>query len=526
MTRVLVTGFEPFDGCAGQSVAAARRRARRRRREGAAARQLCARRPTSCAARFARRSPTSSSASARPTAVPASRSSASRTTSTTRPTADNDAAPGSGSRDRPGRAARLRVDAARRRARRRAACARAFPPPPSRDAGGFLCNHVFYVLMRAARAGAPAGARRLRARAAAARAGARQAAPSMPLESLVLAREDDARRRQLTRKVPRTAVPAPRLTYRYVPRTLNWIASSRSFRGGTAIVRPATLKTAARRRRVAHAELDVVAAVDALRGERDRVRRQRDLDRRRSGSAASSRLRPRRRRRPPGRQRGEQQRAAAHHLFLFVIFCVTYAATSAICCRRQLALERRHAAAAVQTCETTVLWFFALGMLVRSGPPLPPCPVAPWHETQLSANTVLPAVGVAAAEVGVLACRPRLRAACRCPCRASAPGRACRRAPKSQRLSPCGVARERVAAGEEGDVLLAVLLEDRRRCCSRRRRSGSSRGGRRSSRRTPGARRRCGRRRRGCRRSSPCRRSRARGMSSARRSCRSSRRSR
>ena len=43
---------------------------------------------------------------------------------------------------------------------------------------------------------------------------------------------------------------------------------------------------------------------------------------------------------------------------------------------------------------TTTLKFFALGIVVRSGPPLPPCPVAPWHETQLSAKTAWPAVAL------------------------------------------------------------------------------------------------------------------------------------
>ncbi len=62
-------------------------------------------------------------------------------------TTDNDAAPGSGAPiDRDGPAAyrsTLPVDeivAALREA--------GIPAAPSRDAGGFLCNHVFYVLMR------------------------------------------------------------------------------------------------------------------------------------------------------------------------------------------------------------------------------------------------------------------------------------------------------------------------------------------------------------------------------------------
>lgn len=61
---------------------------------------------------------------------------------------DNDAAPGSGSAIDPdgpvAYEATLPVDAIVAALR-----AEGIPAAPSRDAGGFLCNHVFYVLMRA-----------------------------------------------------------------------------------------------------------------------------------------------------------------------------------------------------------------------------------------------------------------------------------------------------------------------------------------------------------------------------------------
>ncbi len=63
-------------------------------------------------------------------------------------TADNDAAPGSGTAidpdGPPAYASTLPVDEIVA-----ALHAQGIPAGPSRDAGGFLCNHVFYVLMRA-----------------------------------------------------------------------------------------------------------------------------------------------------------------------------------------------------------------------------------------------------------------------------------------------------------------------------------------------------------------------------------------
>jgi hypothetical protein len=83
--------------------------------------------------------------------------------------------------------------------------------------------------------------------------------------------------------------------------------------------------------------------------------------------------------------------------------------------------------------------FFAVGIAVRSGPPLPPWPVAPWQEAQLLAKTVLPAAALAAAPVFFA---PPPVPACWVPCPLPGAG-ACPSlpwSPKSQRLSPCGVA--------------------------------------------------------------------------------------
>ena len=91
------------------------------------------------------------------------------------------------------------------------------------------------------------------------------------------------------------------------------------------------------------------------------------------------------------RGEGGGQCAAGAHLFLFVIFCVTYAETSVICFGVSWPLKAGMPPPPFSTCETTLFWFFALGIDVRSGPPLPPWPLAPWQETQLSAKTVLPA---------------------------------------------------------------------------------------------------------------------------------------
>src|SRR4029079_334784 len=88
------------------------------------------------------------------------------------------------------------------------------------------------------------------------------------------------------------------------------------------------------------------------------------------------------------------------------------------------------------TCLTTTLRVFALGIVVRSGPPLPPCPVAPWHETQLFWKTACPAVALPlpAALPPSPACSVPL------PLPGAAAGPSVPSRPKSQRLSPCGVA--------------------------------------------------------------------------------------
>src|SRR5262249_51221997 len=94
-----------------------------------------------------------------------------------------------------------------------------------------------------------------------------------------------------------------------------------------------------------------------------------------------------------------------------------------------------------------VTWFtttsicLAEGIFVRSGPPFPPCPVAPWQLEQLSAKIDLPAAAEPAPVLGVVsvgfgsfspACSTPLPepGACGGPI---VPSRL-----KIQRLSPCG----------------------------------------------------------------------------------------
>jgi len=101
-------------------------------------------------------------------------------------TTDNDAAPGSGTAIDPhgplAYASTLPVDEIVA-----ALHAKGIPAAPSRDAGGFLCNHVFYVLMQAL------GQDRPRARGGFVHVpllpeqALDKAAATMPLESLVLA---------------------------------------------------------------------------------------------------------------------------------------------------------------------------------------------------------------------------------------------------------------------------------------------------------------------------------------------------
>src|SRR5258705_1240995 len=76
-------------------------------------------------------------------------------------------------------------------------------------------------------------------------------------------------------------------------------------------------------------------------------------------------------------------------------------------------------------------------MLVRSGPTLPPCPSAPWHETQLFANTVAPATALPCA---ALAPPPPSACCVPVPLPGAGTGGSLPSRPNSQRLSPCGVA--------------------------------------------------------------------------------------
>ena len=151
MRRVLVTGFEPFGGAdvnASQQLVEALAAEPPDGVELATAvlpvEWATARRTSSCE-RSSRSSPSWSCASARQTAAHTSRSSASRSTSTRAST----------KRARQRRAeiladgpiayrSSLPVDAIVDALR-----ADGIPAAASRDPGGFLCNHVFYVLMDA-----------------------------------------------------------------------------------------------------------------------------------------------------------------------------------------------------------------------------------------------------------------------------------------------------------------------------------------------------------------------------------------
>jgi hypothetical protein len=103
--------------------------------------------PTPCRWRSTTPTRRSFSASASPTNARRSRSSGSRTISTRRSTIDNDEAPGSGKEIDPAGPLAFRstlpVDEIAA-----ALEAEGIPAEVSRDAGGFLCNHVFYVLMQ------------------------------------------------------------------------------------------------------------------------------------------------------------------------------------------------------------------------------------------------------------------------------------------------------------------------------------------------------------------------------------------
>src|SRR6058998_632868 len=74
-------------------------------------------------------------------------------------------------------------------------------------------------------------------------------------------------------------------------------------------------------------------------------------------------------------------------------------------------------------------------MVVRSGPPFPPRPVAPWQDSQLFAKTIFPAAALAA-EVAP----PAPACSIPPPLPGAAAGPSLPSSPKSHRLSPCEVA--------------------------------------------------------------------------------------
>ena len=130
----------------------------------------------------------------------------------------------------------------------------------------------------------------------------------------------------------------------------------------------------------------------------------------------------------------------------------------------QHALEGRHAAAAVRHLRDDLGRSVASGIVVRSGPPLPPVPLAPWQTEQLSANTCSPAAASPPAAGVVEVVEVGSSPAC-----VAGRGRCARgdRAHRAvQREQPQAVAVRRagqaVAAGVEGDVLVPVVLEDGR----------------------------------------------------------------
>ena len=75
------------------------------------------------------------------------------------------------------------------------------------------------------------------------------------------------------------------------------------------------------------------------------------------------------------------------------MFCVTYAVTSLICFSLSVPLNAGMPPPPFSTCFFTAAASFADGIAVRSGPPLPPVPAAPWQPAQLSENTDFPAAG-------------------------------------------------------------------------------------------------------------------------------------
>src|SRR4051812_11839742 len=56
------------------------------------------------------------------------------------------------------------------------------------------------------------------------------------------------------------------------------------------------------------------------------------------------------------------------------------------------------------TCSSAPACSWAFGIVVRSGPPLPPWPVAPWQVEQFSANTSSPAAAAGRAGAGGAFC--------------------------------------------------------------------------------------------------------------------------
>ena len=126
-------------------------------------------------------------------------------------TTDNDDAPGSGGPiDPDGPAAfpsLLPVDAIVEALR-----AEGIPAAPSRDAGGFLCNHVFYVLMQTLAAERPQAVGGFVHVPLLPEQAVDKDAASMPLDTLVRAARLVVATAQETRNVRCTTMPPPRPT--------------------------------------------------------------------------------------------------------------------------------------------------------------------------------------------------------------------------------------------------------------------------------------------------------------------------